>query len=683
MLDARTLLLAGAVSAALLGGALPGRAAAALESVSGAPDAAVDPTALTAVPAGGVAQDVAYSLSNGFPIWYQDANGLKLALCLDQRVERTPGISFLPCLTAESFRGAPISFPANFGAEAFYWSATAFGTYTSSVAGQPVVGDALLVLAHEAGFASGLGVDGNQAVFGRIRIRISVPVAGTYRVIHPYGEAQYVVVVPGSRAINQTQDLGNLLGPAGAPPAGDFTVSLRDGPDPATDPFVLPPGYPGVSATPQGIVSSAPAGLGPFLVPAAPFQPVTALNGSTYLADPGTDLAPLTVPVTAGPHGNVFSIELLDPPDGVFLDGANSSQVVVLDRFQLTGKVFDDGPNLPPVANDDAAAAARGSSVVIDVVANDVDPVGARNVHGIQRAAPALGLPTDPGDLRQAILLTAPLATARGGTVRRFTELLSGKTTFLYTPAAGFTGVDTFPYVVQDTGGLISAPATVTVTVEDLAVTKAEYRARTGKWRVEGTSSDGTGNSVVLLAGPQARLAGESEVPAVVSAGAGSATLRLSGDAIEYRLAVNGIPAAEISAAEIRVGPPGRNGPVAFVLHQAFFDGEFTGEKSGRLSDAELVLGVDQTLAGIHSFSDALQAIAAGNAYVNVRTTAHPDGELRGQLDLATIGTAPVDGHGKWAFTGKSTASPGGAPASVNVVSANGIRLFGAPLRLR
>lgn len=45
MLDGRTLLLAGAVSAGFLGGALPGRAAAALDSVSGAPDSALDPSA--------------------------------------------------------------------------------------------------------------------------------------------------------------------------------------------------------------------------------------------------------------------------------------------------------------------------------------------------------------------------------------------------------------------------------------------------------------------------------------------------------------------------------------------------------------------------------------------------------------------------------------------------------------
>jgi hypothetical protein len=35
---------------------------------------------------------------------------------------------------------------------------------------------------------------------------------------------------------------------------------------------------------------------------------------------------------------------------------------------------------------------------------------------------------------------------------------------------------------------------------------------------------------------------------------------------------------------------------------------------------------------GILTFADALQAVAAGNGYVNVHTTANPGGEIRGQL---------------------------------------------------
>jgi hypothetical protein len=693
MLDRRKLHLRASLLASILATAYAGPAEGALHSVSGVPAPSGE------VLPGGPKANVAYSLSNGFPLWYQDANGLKLELCLDQRVERAAGVFFFPCITAELFTGAPISFPSNFGPEAFWWSASAFGTFTSTVGGVAVSPptSALLVLAQEAAFTNGLTVDGAQAAFGRIRIRISVPAPGTYRVRHPYGEVDYVVgdVLAVERGINQTQDVGNLLGPGGAPPAGDFTLALADGPDPAN--AVLPPGFPAVNATPQGVVSNpgVPVGLGPFLVPADPTERITALNGATYLSDPGTDIAPRTVPVTnpVDPTANVFSVELLSSPTpdvvlctlpGPGVTCENGGLRAVVDRFQVTGKVFNAGPNQPPVALPDAAGTARDRPVQIDVVANDLDPVTGQNVHGISRQAPALGLPTNPANLQETILLTAPITTQGGGKAQRFTDFTTGRTTFVYTPAAGFVGVDTFQYVVQDRGGLISAPATVTVTVEEVGVARADYRVRAGSWRIHGTSSDPTDNAVVLLGGPRAHLSGASEVPAVASNGTGGATLRLTEDAIEYGLTVDGIPAAEITAAHIHVGQPGTDGPVIFSLYDSRADGAFAGAMTGTLTESNRVFGAAQTQAGVSTFADALAAILAGNAYVNVRTAANAAGELRGQLVSPVIGTAPVDpATGRWSFPGKSRASPGAAPASVNVVSANGVRVLGTPLRMR
>src|SRR5689334_12958693 len=80
-------------------------AAAALRSVSGVEVGGV----LSEVNSGGPKQNVAYSLANGFPLWYQDANGpsgvgLKLALCLDPSAQRLVGgtpTTFFPCTAAE------------------------------------------------------------------------------------------------------------------------------------------------------------------------------------------------------------------------------------------------------------------------------------------------------------------------------------------------------------------------------------------------------------------------------------------------------------------------------------------------------------------------------------------------------------------------------------------------------
>lgn len=691
MLDRGTLLRrTAALVLVVLVAEWPSPSSAALQSVSGVPDPALDPDALTEVVRGGAKESVAYSLAHGFPLWFEDENGLKLELCLDQRVELPGGAAFFPCLTEEPFTSAPISFPSNFGPEAFYWVATAGGAFTSLVNGQPFLGTALLVLAQEAAFATELTVDGQQVAFGRIRVRFDVPVPGRYRVTHPYGVVEYEVgalALEDDREVAQTQDVGNLA-PAdvGPPPAGNVLLALEDGPDPGA--VVPPPGYPAVNA---GIVSSAATGIGPFLVPAPPHGPITALNGRTYLADPGAGDVHLEVPVLNGPFGNAFRIELLDPPPGVVLNSAAfdpaspddpenlaRASVIELDRFQVAGKVFDDGPNRAPAATDDAAATTKGKPVLVDVVANDTDLVDALNVHGIDPRA--IALPTgEPG----TYLLTRAQATERGGTVRRATDFRTGKTTFRYTPPADFTGVDSFRYVVQDTGGLVSAPATVTVTVEDLAVARAEYRPRAGKWRIAGSSSDGEENTVALFGGPRARLA---PAAGAGTAAAGTVTLRLTADAIEFRLSLDPPPSTPVTEVHVHVIAPGQagDGPPIFALHDHLAEPAFAGTKSGTLTDAHRIFGSAQVEAGIGSIADAIAAILAGDAYVTLRTAQHPAGELRGPLALPGIGVAAVDAaSGEWSFAGKSLASPGRAPASVNARSSNGVWTLGTPLEVR
>ena len=58
--------------------AAPARALPAGLRWSGWPDPATD-----SVSPGGDKADVAYSLANGYPLWIEDANGVRLELCLD------------------------------------------------------------------------------------------------------------------------------------------------------------------------------------------------------------------------------------------------------------------------------------------------------------------------------------------------------------------------------------------------------------------------------------------------------------------------------------------------------------------------------------------------------------------------------------------------------------------------
>jgi hypothetical protein len=128
-----------------------------------------------------------------------------------------------------------------------------------------------------------------------------------------------------------------------------------------------------------------------------------------------------------------------------------------------------------------------------------------------------------------------------------------------------------------------------------------------------------------------AALTGAEETPApgVLTGAAGTAqvTLDTVNKSVTVELQVLNLPSAS-TAGHIHVGPRGLAGPV--VIDFAF--------PSGRTGDFGLLFRLTsrdfrpRPEIGIVTIDDAIQAIAAGNAYVNVHTTAFPGGEIRGQL---------------------------------------------------
>lgn len=513
-------------------------------------------TLMLAAPAAAALQAVGpVSIGNGFPLWYEDTSGLKLALCLDQdqvldqdlvlpdASVLPAGTTVLPCLTEEPFPGNPISFPFNFGVEAFYWAAeaaTSFAGTPDPATGLPRSGTALLVLALEAAFANEFVQDGQQVVFARIRIRITAPVPGTYIVTHPFGRVTYDVteIVPGvERTIDESQDIGAL-------DVGNFLAALADG-----------PGAPELPGDPVPRVDDLlpHRSIGPFLTWQG--NPRVNLGGDVYLAvpfflDPATGLtAPVEQPIEGSPivpdpvgapgvPTNFFQIEFVPnantPADFLFLDHANASNTIRLDRFVVMGKAFNEAPNLEPVAADDAAGTAVDQPVTVDVLANDTDPLARdpadplnplnpanTNVHTIAPDAVALVTP-GTGALARSI------ATAQGGLAEILVNVGAGRAQVRYTPPPGFLGDDTFQYVVQDTGGLLSAPATVTVTVEDLRVDRAVFRPKLLRWDVQGSTSippphtitvkNGTGIAAPVLGTAEVRPDGTWRLTAPVPA---------------------------------------------------------------------------------------------------------------------------------------------------------------------
>ncbi len=129
-------------------------------------------------------------------------------------------------------------------------------------------------------------------------------------------------------------------------------------------------------------------------------------------------------------------------------------------------------------------------------------------------------------------------------------------------------------------------------------------------------------------------LTGAEEVPPVETLAQGQAVFQLSADgsALRYRLNVANIE--NVLMAHIHMAPAGSNGGVVAWLYPAgpppsLIPGRSDGVLvTGTITEANLV----GALAG-QPLSALVDAMMAGNTYVNVHTSQFPGGEIRGQID--------------------------------------------------
>jgi len=197
--------------------------------------------------------------------------------------------------------------------------------------------------------------------------------------------------------------------------------------------------------------------------------------------------------------------------------GANAIDISASDPVGNTASlprfiIFRD-PFAPPVAAADAAATGAETPKTINVLANDFGIAGA-----INPATVVVSAPDQPGS----------------------TAVANPEGSVTYTPAPGFTGIDSFTYTVRDSLGTASLPAVVSVSVtptatvlgETLTVLRAQFRATgptTGDWVLAGTTSNTAGTSaltVYLGNGTQGAVVGTA------ISNAGTWSLRLNGSGI-------------------------------------------------------------------------------------------------------------------------------------------------------
>ncbi len=141
---------------------------------------------------------------------------------------------------------------------------------------------------------------------------------------------------------------------------------------------------------------------------------------------------------------------------------------------------------------------------------------------------------------------------------------------------------------------------------------------------------------MVWAATPQtftAHLTGSQEVPPVKTKATGEATFELSkdGKSLHYKLSVANL--SDITMAHIHLGPPGKNGPVAVWLYPSHpYPQLKIGKFSGVLAEGTITV---ENLAGPlsrKSLAALIKDMKSGRAYVNVHTSGHPEGAIRGEI---------------------------------------------------
>jgi glucose/arabinose dehydrogenase len=152
-------------------------------------------------------------------------------------------------------------------------------------------------------------------------------------------------------------------------------------------------------------------------------------------------------------------------------------------------------------------------------------------------------------------------------------------------------------------------------------------------------------------------LTGAQEVPPVMTDAGAIALFQLNADgSLSYELRATG-PIQNATAAHIHLGARRQNGPVVLFLFgpnsgQSFQRGDLISSGTARDSDVIARPGFTPTIANL------AERMRQGRAYANLHTTAHPGGEIRGQIIVTD--RPPVSRYSDPEFSWKFEVAPAG-----------------------
>lgn len=124
----------------------------------------------------------------------------------------------------------------------------------------------------------------------------------------------------------------------------------------------------------------------------------------------------------------------------------------------------------------------------------------------------------------------------------------------------------------------------------------------------------------------QARLSGASEVPPVETDASGKVILRLSRSETELGFLLIVRRTQDIPAVHIHCAPEGENGPVGVTLFNA-------DPVSRRIVRGTVLRPDEENECGWDDLTTVRMAMLSGDTYINVHTTGHTEGEIRGQIE--------------------------------------------------